>query len=207
MGSSSSSSDVFILQNLEDIKKKGSKKIKENKKISKRVKRRSYSNSSSKDSELTSYSSKEEDDYKEEKKIKIKMSDSVCGTPMKEAFGELDVEGENNCNEINDARKYFKEGQKIITPPNGDGTRAFYESLLEENPNSIIAIKYCIEHGILSGTKHHEALYKYYVLKKNNAFKSNFGGVRIEFKKLLEESYKDNKSSYEELIKKEILSK
>ncbi|SPJ11223.1 conserved protein, unknown function [Plasmodium sp. DRC-Itaito] len=173
MGSSSSSSDIFILKNHEDIKKKGLKKIKENKKISKRLKRRSYSNSSSKVSEMNSYSSKEEDDYEEEKKI-----NSVCGTPTKEAFGELDVEGENNCNEMNDARKYFKEGQKIITPPNGDGTRAFYESLLEENPNSVIAIKYCIEHGILSGTKHHEALYKYYVLKKNNAFKSNFGGVR-----------------------------
>eukprot|EP00366_Plasmodium_knowlesi_P003028 XP_002260525.1 [Plasmodium knowlesi strain H] len=122
-----------------------------------------------------------------------------------------DAGGEDKDEDFADARRYFKEGQKCITPPNGDGTRAFYESLLEENPNSIIAIKYCIEHGVLNGTKHHQAIYKYKVLKKNNAFRNNFGGIRGEFIKMLEEPPKSEDGSYEDsnedLIKKEILSK
>merc|ERR1712183_765000 len=44
-----------------------------------------------------------------------------------------------------DMRKLFKEGQKSITPPLADSTRAFYGSLYKENPDSKIAIKYCIE--------------------------------------------------------------
>ncbi|CRG95985.1 conserved protein, unknown function [Plasmodium gallinaceum] len=143
---------------------------------------------------------------KNNKKKKIKKGNSSSKTTVKEMIDE-DEEEEDKDNICADARKYFKEGQKIITPPNGDGTRAFYESLFEENPNSVIAIKYCIEHGVLSGTKHHEALYKYFILKKNNAFKSNFGGIKSEFLKLLEDSCKNEKCSYEELIKKEILSK
>ncbi|CAD2087699.1 conserved Plasmodium protein, unknown function [Plasmodium vinckei lentum] len=102
-----------------------------------------------------------------------------------EEYGEEDSKNEEDM-KINDITKYFKEGQKVITPPNGDGTRAFYESLLDENPNSIIAIKYCIEHGVLSGTKHHETLNKYYMLKKNNAFRNNFGGIKCEFVEMLE---------------------
>eukprot|EP01068_Selenidium_serpulae_P008590 Selendium_serpulae@DN5023_c0_g2_i2.p1 len=45
----------------------------------------------------------------------------------------------------------FKEAQRHKQPPKGDGTRAFYESLLEENPNSLMALKWCLEHGVLSG--------------------------------------------------------
>ncbi|GAW82754.1 hypothetical protein, conserved [Plasmodium gonderi] len=157
-----------------------------------------------------------------------KKSDSTSNESIKESLGEGsfgedsvgqntelglckeeegDAGDENKDIEFGDARKYFKEGQKCITPPNGDGTRAFYESLLEENPNSIIAIKYCIEYGILSGTKHHETLHKYNLLKRNNAFRSNFGGLRYQYVKLLEEPPKSNDGSHDELIKKEILSK
>ncbi|EAA16018.1 hypothetical protein [Plasmodium yoelii yoelii] len=107
-----------------------------------------------------------------------------------EEDGEEDGKNEEDM-KISDITKYFKEGQKVITPPNGDGTRAFYESLLDENPNSIIAIKYCIEHGVLSGTKHHETLNKYYMLKKNNAFRNNFGGIKCEFVEMLEKIKND----------------
>ncbi len=41
-------------------------------------------------------------------------------------------------------------GQKYQTPPDGDGTRAFYESLLEQKPESRMAEKYCLEYGVLS---------------------------------------------------------
>eukprot|EP00922_Rhytidocystis_sp_ex-Travisia-forbesii_P008158 GHVS01012020.1.p1 GENE.GHVS01012020.1~~GHVS01012020.1.p1 ORF type:complete len:241 (+),score=58.34 GHVS01012020.1:171-893(+) len=80
-----------------------------------------------------------------------------------------------------DARKYFKEGQKHITPPNGDGTRAFYESLYDDNPNSLVALKFCVEYGVLTGTKHHAALAQFEALKFMGAYKGPPGGIRKEF--------------------------
>ncbi|KAF8820992.1 putative high mobility group protein b1 [Cardiosporidium cionae] len=80
-----------------------------------------------------------------------------------------------------DARKYFKEGQKYISPPNGDGTRAFYESLREEFPYSLIAIKYCIEFGILNGIKHRETMALYRWFSEKGAFKGPGGGIKSEF--------------------------
>eukprot|EP00922_Rhytidocystis_sp_ex-Travisia-forbesii_P008159 GHVS01012021.1.p1 GENE.GHVS01012021.1~~GHVS01012021.1.p1 ORF type:complete len:223 (+),score=74.39 GHVS01012021.1:284-952(+) len=80
-----------------------------------------------------------------------------------------------------DARKYFKEGQKHITPPNGDGTRAFYESLYDDNPNSLIALKFCVEFGVLTGSKHHTALAHFEALKAMGAYKGPPGGIRPEF--------------------------
>lgn len=35
----------------------------------------------------------------------------------------------------------------------GDSTRGFYESLLEEKPDSVMAIRYCVEYGIFAGEK------------------------------------------------------
>ena len=49
-----------------------------------------------------------------------------------------------------DLRKYFKPGQTKLTPNMGDATRGFYESLLKEKPNSLIAIRYCVEQGCTS---------------------------------------------------------
>jgi hypothetical protein len=72
-----------------------------------------------------------------------------------------------------DARKYFKEGQKFVTPINGDSTRGFYESLLKEKPNSHLAIRYCVENGLFSGEKHHALLKKYYELKSTGIFNPN----------------------------------
>ena len=72
-----------------------------------------------------------------------------------------------------DARKYFKEGQKFVTPINGDSTRGFYESLLKEKPNSHLAIRYCVENGLFSGEKHQALLKKYYELKSTGIFNPN----------------------------------
>ncbi|CAJ1375556.1 unnamed protein product [Effrenium voratum] len=47
-----------------------------------------------------------------------------------------------------------------------DPTRVFYESLLEEKPDSPIAIRYCVEHGTLSAELHGEMLKKYFQLRK-----------------------------------------
>jgi len=72
-----------------------------------------------------------------------------------------------------DARKNFKEGQKFVTPINGDSTRGFYESLLKEKPNSHLAIRYCVENGLFSSDKHEALLKKYFELKATGIFNPN----------------------------------
>merc|ERR1712087_760631 len=69
-----------------------------------------------------------------------------------------------------DHRKLFKEGQRNLTPPVADSTRAFYESLLEENPESKIAIKFCVEYGVLPLEQHKKLLHKYNKLREKGAF-------------------------------------
>ncbi|CDR95059.1 hypothetical protein, conserved [Babesia bigemina] len=73
---------------------------------------------------------------------------------------------------------FRKAGQKHITPPKGDGTRGFYESLYEANPRSIIAIVYCVEYGLFGGLKHQELLEQYQELRKEGLLKGGNGGVR-----------------------------
>ena len=52
----------------------------------------------------------------------------------------------------------FKPGQKKETPPPASGTRVFYESLYKQNPNSFIALKWCLEYGILPLNKTNDAI-------------------------------------------------
>merc|ERR1712087_848062 len=80
-----------------------------------------------------------------------------------------------------DHRKLFKEGQKFLTPPVADATRAFYESLLEEIPDSKIAIRWCIEFGVLPLERHKKILKIYNYLKDKGAF-----SVTTQIKKALE---------------------
>merc|ERR1712130_1013700 len=80
-----------------------------------------------------------------------------------------------------DQRKLFKEGQKNLTPPVADATRGFYASLLEENPNSKIAVKYAIEYGLLALDEHNKLLKKYNKLKDAGDF-----NVAAKIKKALE---------------------
>merc|ERR1712113_296963 len=69
-----------------------------------------------------------------------------------------------------DMRKQFKECQKNITPPVADAARGFYESLLKENSDSVIAIKYIIENGVLQADEHKKVLKKYIKLRDAGAF-------------------------------------
>mmetsp|Transcript_143894 Transcript_143894/g.447042 ORF Transcript_143894/g.447042 Transcript_143894/m.447042 type:complete len:171 (-) Transcript_143894:90-602(-) len=55
----------------------------------------------------------------------------------------------------------FKVGQKYSPPPTSDPLRAFYESLLQENEDSAIAVRWCVEHGVLSEQEHKHFLKKY----------------------------------------------
>merc|ERR1712060_177638 len=80
-----------------------------------------------------------------------------------------------------DLRKMFKESQRFPTPPLAEPTRAFYESLYGENPDSAIAIRFCVEYGIFSLDKHKTLLKKYNFLRDKGAF-----SVQAQIKKALE---------------------
>ena len=43
--------------------------------------------------------------------------------------------------------EFTKPGQKFPTPSPGSGDRVFYESLLQEKPESEMALLWCVEHG------------------------------------------------------------
>jgi hypothetical protein len=47
----------------------------------------------------------------------------------------------------------FKVGQKFPTPPPGAGDRVFYETLLEQSPESEMAQDWCLAYGVLSDEK------------------------------------------------------
>ena len=61
---------------------------------------------------------------------------------------------------------FILPGQKFSTPPAGDATRAFYESLLEQRPDSVMAKKYCVEYGCLDADKANEYINEMERLKK-----------------------------------------
>lgn len=50
-------------------------------------------------------------------------------------------------------KTFSKVGQKRSTPPESDGVYRFYTSLLQQNPKSMMALKWCLEHGVFSKSK------------------------------------------------------
>ena len=100
---------------------------------------------------------------------------SLCVFLQKMSKRKADEADEEEVEEVEDgdARKYFKEGQRFVTPINGDSTRGFYESLLKEKPSSHLAIRYCVENGLFAGEKHAALLKKYNSLKSEGIFNSN----------------------------------
>ena len=46
-----------------------------------------------------------------------------------------------------------KPGQKYKTPPETDPLLKFYTTMLKQKPNSEMAAKWCIEHGVLTPKK------------------------------------------------------
>jgi len=75
--------------------------------------------------------------------------------PKKQGGKQEDMEEENDNNIEEDFGSLLLPGQKFPTPPQGDASRAFYESLLEQRPNSLMALRWCIEYGCLE----HERVY------------------------------------------------
>ena len=81
---------------------------------------------------------------KKEQKIKAKKNKSNK-SKNKDDYNEDDNE--------ESLEEFILPGQKFSTPPAGDATRAFYESLLEQRPDSMMAKKYCVEYGCLDNDK------------------------------------------------------
>ena len=68
-----------------------------------------------------------------------------------DADQEMDEDNENNLED--DLESLLLPGQKFPTPPQGDASRAFYESLLEQRPESMMALRWCIEYGCLESDR------------------------------------------------------
>ena len=91
-------------------------------------------------------------DTKKKEKGKTKSSKKSSEKKSNKKFRKESVEEESD-NEFDILEDLVLPGQKNPTPPAGDATRAFYESLLEQKPNSLMAMKYCVEYGCLDADK------------------------------------------------------
>ena len=104
---------------------------------------------------------KEERNRGEKKKEKAKKKSNKVNKKKKSKDEESDNEEEEEMYE-----DFILPGQKNSTPPAGDATRAFYESLLEQRPDSVMAKKYCVEYGCLDADKANEFIKDLEKLKK-----------------------------------------
>lgn len=60
-----------------------------------------------------------------------------------------------------DGEVFSKPGQRFPTPSPGSGARVFYETLLQEKPECLMALQWCVDHGIAHSEKGEaEAMYK-----------------------------------------------
>ena len=82
-----------------------------------------------------------------EKKIQKKTANKKKKSKEEESLNEEEEESYED---------FILPGQKNSTPPAGDATRAFYESLLEQRPDSLMAKKYCVEYGCLDADRANE---------------------------------------------------
>jgi len=73
----------------------------------------------------------------------------------------------------------WKPGQKKPTPPSGQGARVFYESLYKQNRNSLMAVKWCLEHGVLPREKCEDELRRLEELKLESKEKTDSYAQRV----------------------------
>lgn len=63
----------------------------------------------------------------------------------------------------------FKPGQKFPTPSPGSGDRVFYDTLLQQRPDSEMAQEWCVSHGTLE-LEEAIKLYRIICKRKNREF-------------------------------------
>merc|ERR1711881_290087 len=98
-------------------------------------------------------------DKKEKKEKKEADKAAKDAKAEKDKIVELAIQSKEQ-GKVLDQRALFKKGQTKVTPQNGDATRGFYESLLEEKPDSKQAIKYAVEYGLFPPDRHSKLLVK-----------------------------------------------
>ena len=54
---------------------------------------------------------------------------------------------------VNEFSHHFKAGQRYATPSPGSGDRVFYETLLNQKPDSEMAQEWCVAYGVLDGDR------------------------------------------------------
>ena len=91
--------------------------------------------------------------------IKIVNGDDKSTTPLMDQNDQIITGQTNKKQENSDDDNSLKDednledfvfpGQKYPTPTQGDPTRAFYESRLEQKPDSLMALKWCIDYGCM----------------------------------------------------------
>lgn len=147
---------------------------------------------------------KHKDKEKKEKSDKKEKKESKPPS----ASPEVKRSPDNEINKDLDQRKLFKDGQRFLTPPVADATRAFYESLYEENPESKIAIRFCVEYGLRPAEEHKKIFKNYNRLKDKGAYDARILIAKSLSKGLMkssskEKDKKDKKDKSEKKEKKE----
>lgn len=117
--------------------------------------------------------------------VKERKSLADMPPPWKKSL-QKEAEEEKLLRKKKDLRRKFKEGQKFPTPPVADASRAFYESLLEENPDSKVAIKYCVEHGVKPIADHKELFKKYKRYHERGLFGSAQQKLKLAMQRMQE---------------------
>ena len=87
----------------------------------------------------------------------------------------------------------LKPGQKYPTPTRGFGDRVFYETLLKQNPSSVMAQEWCVNYGVLNyedASKLHRIIMKRKgkPIKSSSTASSSSGGSTRKKKKVKVES-------------------
>lgn len=96
-----------------------------------------------KNEEVVKVDKKEKKGDKKDKKVTKESQKAENGSKSKKVMKEIN-DDEDTLQEVQK-----KPGQKHPEPSLDDPTRAFYETLYEQNPKSAMAQKYCLEYGLL----------------------------------------------------------
>ena len=124
--------------------------------------------------QLQSESESEESDFEDmpEKKVKLnrkkKTDKKSQKTTKKFTKSPQKNPAAKPASTANSKKLFFAPGQKYASPSDSDGTRIFYESLLGQNPKSLMAKKWCLEYGLLGKDKAFEVMND---LKKSSKIK------------------------------------
>jgi len=188
----------------EEIKKEGSEAKTESEKKEKKEKKEHKEGKEDKKDKKEKHKDKDKKDKKEhshkEKKEKLPSASPDKLPSASPESVRMSPDADAPRKDL-DQRKLFKDGQRFLTPPVADATRAFYESLYEENDQSKIAIRFAVEYGLYPADVHKKIYKRYTHLKEKGTY-----DARILIAKSLAKGMskdKDKKDKKEKSEKKE----